>query len=186
MLPSSPPPSALGVEGLAEVLPYLQPSALTALQRHRLRDGDLDLDALRERAAERGRRGAARAAEAAPGDARLAAAGGAARFSRSSPSRRRSPVSTSRACSTKCCTPRGGCSSPASWSPTSPACRSRCPRSAPHPHRFRSFPCMPCSSRWRTSRSRSPRTPHESRSACASSSGKPFRPAPRLPPASST
>lgn len=42
----------LGRDGLGEVLPYLQPRALTANQRAQLRDADLDLDDLLQRAAD--------------------------------------------------------------------------------------------------------------------------------------
>jgi uncharacterized membrane protein YbhN (UPF0104 family) len=42
---------ALGSAGLAEVLPYLQRSALTSLQRHQIKDAELDLDDLRGNAA---------------------------------------------------------------------------------------------------------------------------------------
>lgn len=44
---------ALGPDGLAEVVPFLQPSALTATLRHDLKGGGLDLDELREAAAAR-------------------------------------------------------------------------------------------------------------------------------------
>ncbi len=45
--------AALGLEGLAEVIPYLQPSALTPSQRQSVKDDHLDLDALRKLATER-------------------------------------------------------------------------------------------------------------------------------------
>jgi glycosyltransferase 2 family protein len=44
--------AALGPDGLAATLPYLQPSVLTPYQRRQVKDLDLDLDSLRTRAAE--------------------------------------------------------------------------------------------------------------------------------------
>jgi len=43
--------TALGTDGVREVLPYLQPPALTPVQRRHVRNDELDLDALRELAA---------------------------------------------------------------------------------------------------------------------------------------
>ncbi len=43
--------AALGAEGLAATLPYLQPSVLTAFQRRQVKDLEIDLDALRTAAA---------------------------------------------------------------------------------------------------------------------------------------
>jgi uncharacterized membrane protein YbhN (UPF0104 family) len=45
--------AALGADGVAAVLPYVQPPALTGRQRAQVRDAGLDLDDLRGRAAER-------------------------------------------------------------------------------------------------------------------------------------
>ena len=42
---------AIGTDGLAEVLPYIQPAALTHDTRRSLKDADRDLDAIRDRAA---------------------------------------------------------------------------------------------------------------------------------------
>lgn len=43
---------SLGAEGMGELLPLLQPATLTPAQRRRLRAGDIELDAVRQRAAE--------------------------------------------------------------------------------------------------------------------------------------